>query len=787
MPVFTVSALVGVIGGFWLPVMSTAAVWPIILLVTGVPVFWLTGGRGLGMLVGFAASSLASHWYLDRALPADLVRQDIVLQGYIADTPVVTGAAQGFHLGVIRAPVAGSFPNKIYLRIYGTEPVPLAGECWQLHVRLKKPYSPVNTGVRDREIWALWNRVHARGYVRPGKLNRRLARACRMPLLTLRRVFSSRMRDVLADSPVVGLVEGITLGIRSGISPARWNTLRDTGTAHLMAISGLHIGLLAVGLWWPGRCCGWVINGYARNVKPLVVARLLALTGALGYAALAGFSVATLRASCMVAVALALGAAGRQISAAGILAAALLCALALNPGVVLAAGFWLSYLAVGLLVFCITRFAPATAGAPTGRCAAILQRIAHAARTQLLLCFGLALPGWLLFAQVSLIAPLANLFAVPIFSFWILPLALLGLVCLFIADEVAATLLSWSSIALEAMMKLLDSAASRQWAVWYPADGSIAVTFLLAVAVACCLLPRPVPGRILGLPLLLLAGLAAGWPDERVLSIRVVDAGQGQAVLIQTASHNILYDTGPAWPGGNAGQTTVVPLLRSLGVKRLDAVLVSHEDADHSGGADSIVRAIPTSMLLRVADISDVSAPGWRCQAPLHWRWDGVSFAVLHPVASTRGSDNNRSCVLLITVGPTTILLPGDIERQAEQELLARAEIGHVNLVLAPHHGSRTSSGDKFVTSLQADYVVFSAGYANRWNFPDPGVVDRWRDSGSCVLVTATTGSIEFVRTADGNLQPLTPARSRFRRPWALRNAVRAGCGGTVNAGKGGV
>jgi competence protein ComEC len=787
MPVFAVSALVGVIGGFWLPVMSTAAAWPIALLVTSVPVFWLTGGRGLCVLAGFAASSLASHWYLDRALPADLVRQDIVLQGYIADTPVVTGAGQGFHVGVTQAPVVGSFPQKIYLKIYGTEPRPLAGECWQLHVRLKKPYSTVNSGVRDREIWALWNGVHARGYIRSGLLNRRLASACRTPLLRLRRAFSSRMRDVLPDSPVAGLVEGITLGIRSGISPARWNTLRDTGTAHLMAISGLHIGLLAVGLWWPGRWCGWVINSYARNVKPLAVARLLALAGALGYAALAGFSVATLRASCMVALALALGAAGRRISAAGILAAALLCALALNPGVVLASGFWLSYLAVALLIFCITRFAPAASGAPTGRCAAILQRIAHAARTQLLLCFGLALPGWLLFAQVSLIAPLANMVAVPVFSFLILPAALLGLACLFLADEVAATLLSWSSAALEALLKLLDSIAGWPWAVWYPADGSITVIFLLAVAVACCLLPRPVPGRIVGLPLLLLAGLAAGWPDERILSIRIIDAGQGQAVLIQTARRNILYDTGPAWPGGNAGQTTVVPLLRSLGIKRLDAVLVSHEDADHSGGADSIVRAIPTDMLLRVAAKADVSPPGWWCQAPLHWRWDGVSFAVLHPVASTRGSDNNRSCVLLITVGNTRILLPGDIERQAEHELLARAEPGRVNLVLAPHHGSRTSSSDEFVTALQADYVVFSAGYANRWNFPDSGVVDRWRDSGSCVLVTATTGSIQFVRTADGNFQPLTPARSTFRRPWALRNAVRAGCSGTVNAGKGGV
>ena len=790
MPVFAISALVGIITGLWVPVFSSALYWPITMLICGSLAWWLAGPPLLVVIVALGAASLQGHWFLESRLPASIVGQDIVVEGVVADLPRVTESTRSFMLRVVQGPSYGGFPQHILLRIYAAEPAPVAGERWVFKVRLKPPISSVNTNGFDFETWLLANHIHARGYVRSSEINRRVARAgSHTQILRLRNRLRGKLQSALDSSPVLPLITGISIGVRDGISAETWQILRASGTSHLVAISGLHVGLIAMACWWPGRLLGWLLHCIGLVAEPMVVARCCVFLGTCTYGLLAGFSIPTIRASIMVIVVLLLATFQRQRQASGVLSVALLVVLALDPLSVLAPGFWLSFLAVALLYTFLGRDWPRCdqdASVPIKFFRKLGFVLRQSGKSQLLLSAGLALPCLFFFAQLSLIAPLANLVAVPLFTFWILPATLIGLTLLTLQCDIGVTLLNFAAVGLEWLMGFLGHLATLPAAVWQP--GYIAWSFVaLALGgIILCILPRPFPGQMAGLVLIVLVVTRESAPDKPQLRVRVLDVGQGLAVLVQTPAHNLLYDTGAAWRGGDAGDSIIVPELVAAGVRFLDVLIVSHDDADHSGGAKSILKAIPVGEIISSGE-KDYGATvrTRKCRRGQSWQWGKVAFDMLHPGDEKTWSKNDASCVLRISVAGSTLLLPGDIEAKAELSLLRRFGLRKVDLVLGPHHGSSTSSSRAFVSELAASYVIFGTGYANRWKFPVVEVVGRWVANKGCVLTTANSGALDFVTATGGGFRLVSAARASLWRPWPLRNPAAGHCIGTINGADG--
>jgi competence protein ComEC len=256
--------------------------------------------------------------------------------------------------------------------------------------------------------------------------------------------------------------------------------------------------------------------------------------------------------------------------------------------------------------------------------------------------------------------------------------------------------------------------------------------------------------------------------------LTVLDVGQGLATVVETRSHVMVFDAGPSYrSGADAGQLVVVPYLQSRGIHRVDALVASHDDDDHKGGASSVVAALDVEQTIVGPSVRSLGpgaerAGAWvRCRAGRRWVWDGVSFEWLHPGAGPYERDNDSSCVLRVSSGEHRFLLTGDIEVAAEAEVLTTARLGPVEIVVAPHHGSRTSSSPAFVAATRPRWVVFSVGHRNRWGFPAPAVVARWERVGAHTLRTSASGAICFVAQPGKPLSDPGQWRIDRRRLWA--------------------
>ena len=785
MPAIAISALVGAIAGLWVPVFSTGAFWPVTMLLSSSLVWWLAGRPLFVAIIAFALASLHGHWYLEYALPESLVGQDLSVDGVVVDLPHVSEKSTGFLFRVETDPVHNAFPALLALRTYAAQPSPKAGERWRLKVRLKRSVSMANLGGLDYESWLFARHVHARGYVRNSTINRRLAESTRdTVLLRFRSDLRDTLEHVLENNPALPLITGISIGARDGITRETWRILRDSGTGHLIAISGLHIGLIGLACWWPGRLLGWLMQCIGVIRFPLVVARSCVLLGSCSYAMLAGFSIPTMRASVLMTVVVLLALMHRRRVTSDVLAVSLLVVLVIDPLSVLAVGFWLSFIAVALL-YAFLNDAREDHDEQAGWHNNLWLKYAVAVRrvcsSQLLLCVGLALPGLLFFSQVSLIAPLANLVAVPLFTFWILPATLTGLFLMTVSHSWGLSLLNFAAVGLNWIMEYLELLLRLPAVVWQPGYLRWSFVGLLLCGVVFWLLPRPFPGRWVGLTIFVYLLNAEHRPTGFQLRIRVLDVGQGLAVLVQTPNHNLLYDTGAAWPGGDMGASIIAPELKRDGVRALDLLVISHDDADHRGGAESVLAMIPTGMVLTSGKLRyGASVKSQKCRRGMKWQWDGVNFEILHPDGQTHWSENDASCVLRVRLADSTALLPGDIEERAEFQLLRQFDLRDTDLLIGPHHGSRTSSGAAFVRELAASYAIFSAGYANRWGFPLAEVLQRWEDSKACVLITAESGALEFVATKEGGFRLVATARTSLVRPWPLRRVAASHCINTI-------
>ena len=710
-------------------------------LACGYSRWWLAGG-GLGFALASVALGLALADRLDPALE----REPVELVGVVADWPVAESRRVVLTL---RVETPGTLPGRVRVSWYEPEGLPRPGERWRFEARLQRPRGLVNTGSGGREAWLLRQRIGATGYASGPAAGERLA-ANGDRWLALRGRAASRIDAAVPDARAAAVLKAISLGFRGGLDGQTRAALAATGTGHLLAISGLHVGLVAAFGAAAGGLWGRHLGGARRPTRDW--AALGALLAAFAYCALAGMPVSARRATLMTAVGLAALLLRRGGSVQAALGVALALVLLADPLAVLDPGLWLSFGAVATLVAVLAGRRTAS-----GKLPALL-------RIQAALAVGMLALTVAWFGRVSLVAPLANLLAVPWFSVFVVPPALAGVGLSWLWPALGALPLTWAGLATELALEVIERLAAWPWAARAVAAPGPLALLLAGIGAAWCLLPRPAPGRLLAPLLFAPLWLSTASPlAPGAFELRVFDVGHGLAVLVRTRTRTLLYDTGPSWPGGNAAAWTVVPALRALGVRRLDALVISHGHADHMGGAPTVHAALPVANEWGGFGAEhDANHP---CRVGTSWAWDGVRFSILHPDENFRGGLNDGSCVLLVAGPGGRALLTGDIEARGERALLTAVGRLPVDLVVAPHHGSRTSSGPALVAATRPAWVVFSTNWRNRWGFPAEPVVARWQAAGAQPLSTERHGEIRI------RFEPGGPREPRWRRaeecrPW---------------------
>lgn len=725
-------------------------------------------------LFGFAASLrrlfvalllglLGLCWHLNWAnnrlaerLPAILEGKTLQIEGVVVGLPERSSIAQKFHFKILRSP-SGFFPRKVLLNYYGSSAI-IPGQYWRFSVRLNRPHGFSNPGVFDYEAWLFQQGISARGYVRDADSNQLITGSSKgavssaLHLHTARYSLKMRLQEMLNDFQYAGLLIALLIGDGSSISQEYWSLFGATGSNHLFVISGLHIGMVSGFVFWLALVVGKLLH-----IAPLFPAQKFAafsaLTAALMYALLAGFSLPTQRAFIMTA-ALFCGLFWNvryQISFRLLLAAFVV--LLLNPLAMINSGFWLSFIAV-LALF---TFAVSFQGAGTVEEleVSLRKRLDVCARflvwPQLVVFIALAVPLIYFTQQLTLLAPVVNIVAIPVIGFLVVPLSFLALFISYVHEGLAFQLFNAAHAAISLLIQFMEFllvwfSDSSQLQITQPSNWNILALFF---AVLLILLPKGVCRRALALPLLFCVlpipqGLSSS-PVEDALRLHVLDVGQGLAVIVQTRSHTLLYDTGANLsPDFNVGAAVVVPVLRALGIGSLDAVVVSHGDNDHAGGLTGVQSNIEIGSLISNVRFSAGNLSAERCRDTGVWVWDDVEFRFLQSGANYT-SENNSSCVLQIRHAMGRVLLPGDIEREAEAQLTRRygAELSS-ELLLAPHHGSLSSSSYAFIKHVEPEYVVFSTGYRNSFGHPHERVLERYGEFDSKILTTTEAGMISF-------------------------------------------
>ncbi|SEI62645.1 competence protein ComEC [Azotobacter beijerinckii] len=703
----------------FLPALPPWWLWSVLLL-GGLACLWFRRYPPALFLLGLGWACLSAHWALEGRLPAELDGRTLWLEGQVVGLPERADGTLRFQLEEVRSRRA-ELPRRLRLAWHGGPEI-RAGERWRLAVALKRPRGLVNPQGFDYEAWLLAQRIGASGTVKAGE---RLG----PPGVAdgWRDELRQRLRQVDAYGRA-GAIAALVVGDASGLSAADWRLLQDTGTVHLMVISGQHVALLAGLVYglvaWLARHGLW-----PRRLPWLPWACGLAFAAALGYGWLAGFGVPVQRACAMVAVVLLWRLRFRHLGLWLPLLLALDGVLLLEPLASLQPGFWLSFAAVAILALAFGGRLGAWSWAQT------LWRAQWTIALGLLpLLLALGLP-------ISLSGPLANLVAGPWVGLAVVPLALLGTLLLPL-PVLGEVLLQMAGALLAALFWLLGEMAAIVPA-WLPQTVPFWAWLLAGLGTLLILLPAGVPLRALGLALLLPLGFP---PEERVppgrADIWLLDVGQGLAVLLRTREHALLYDAGPRVDDFDLGERVVLPSLRSLGVTRLDGLLLSHADGDHAGGALAVLHGLPLGAVVSGEAQALPAALAARPCANREWQWDGVRFATWRWGAAQDG--NQASCVLLVKAGGERLLLTGDIDVVAERALLDSHPEWRADWLLAPHHGSRGSSSRALLEALAPRAMLISRSWNNAFGHPHPEVVARYRDLPAAIYDTARQGALQF-------------------------------------------
>ena len=732
-------------------------------------------------LLGWAQTGWQATERLATRLPHALEGLDLVVTGVVADLPQRLHNGQRFEFRPEAAHRLGDpvvLPPRLLLGWYSgwhedaTRHGPLAslraGQRWTFTLRLRRPHGTLNPHGYDVELAWFERGIGATGYVRDGPVPARLlAEAAGHPVARARQALRDAIEAAVPDRRASGVLAALSLGDQSAIDRSDWALFRDTGIAHLMAISGLHVTMFAwLAAWLVATL--WRLSPRACLRLPAPHAgRWIGLLLAIAYAVFSGWGVPSQRTVWMLALVTLLQSLGRRWPWPMVLASAAVLVTSVDPWALLQPGFWLSFVAVALLMASDPVRQPL---ATPSRWRRRLEPLWQGLRTQWVATLGLTPLSLVFFQQVSVVGLLANLVAIPLVTLVITPLALLG---------VFWTPLWWlGALLVQGLGEFLAWIAAWSGAVWRVAVAPVWAQLAGLLAAVLLILPWPWRLRLLALPLALPMLLPPReLPDHGRFELIALDVGQGSAVLVSTRHHLLVYDAGPQYSRDtDAGQRVLLPLLQGRGEWRIDRLLLSHRDSDHVGGAAALLRTLPVGELLSSLEpehpLLQTGVAARPCLAGQAWTWDGVDFEVLHPlqVEPAPGlKPNALSCVLRVAAGAPgggSALLTGDIERRQELALVAATPSERLasTVLLVPHHGSRTSSSEVFLDAVQAKVGLVQAGYRNRFGHPVEQVLARHRARGTQVVESTRCGA--WTWQGDAALQTARCERERRRRHW---------------------
>ncbi len=722
----------------------------------------------IGLALGFSWAILYAHHQLSWVLPETLTGKPLTLTGYIVTIPTVDPYQTTFLFSLETIKSENAIGNKtnrvhglIHLAWQNPHPALQIGEKWQLNTSLKKVHGQMNPGGFDNETWSFVAGIRATGSVISGKTDSILLNnaSYHFPIGRVREYFRDAIKKNLRPTQTSPWITALAIGERHAIPFEEWQILRNTGTNHLMAIAGLHIGLMAT-LAYTIFSWGW--RRYEKltlKIPAQQAGAIAALIIALIYSAMAGFSIPTQRACIMLSLFLLLLFLRRKIMPWQVWSIALFSVLLLNPLIVLTESVWLSFASVALIIYGMHgRLAPQGLWWKHGR-------------IQWVIALGLIPLSIWLFQQCSWVSFIANSIAIPWVGFLVVPLTLSGCFLLLFSAKIGGFVLGIADKILAVLWKILTYLSHISWGSWYQTIPHISYIIMACIGMIILLVPAGFPGRYLGilwvLPLLL---YKPDCPNTGDVWFTLLDVGQGLSAVVQTQHHTLVFDAGARFSENNdMGNTVVVPFLRTLGINHLDKLIISHGDNDHIGGAFAVLKQMPTYLIQSsVPARFPGTTPATYCLQGQQWEWDRVQFEFLYPPVEKLGLDNNSSCVLRITSGQRHILLTGDIEKLAEYYLVNfSSEKLAADILVAPHHGSKTSAVDEFIHDVHPSIVLFPVGYRNRYHFPTPSVLEKYHFLGVAAYDTVHAGAIQFkINARQNSISKPVLYRSEHRAYW---------------------
>lgn len=723
------------------------------------PHFRLTGL----LIAGFLWAQAVILWQLDHRLQPEWNNKRLIVVGEVLNLPVRRNTSTSFLIRPLSIPgYSHKLPQKIRLNWRAAPESLAAGQTWQWNVKLRQPHGYQNPGGFDYEKWLMLKGVHATGYVLNNKPSRLLDQNS-LGFNQFRRKIVRHIDRHCANCEFKGLIQALAVGYRANILPYQRLSLQQTGTAHLIAISGLHIGIIAGVFYWLGLVLWKTVIIHDRlNRKELAL--ISAWLAGLAYSLLAGFDLPAQRALIMLTVVFISQLLRIPFNLLNSIVISMIAILIVSPLSVLSGSFWMTFCA--LLILVLGSF--------------LLRRKEHERFYRLrqivtiqwlfsLLFIPLSIQ---IFGQIHSASLLANIIAVPWVSFVIVPLNFLLLILFWLPSSFLEMLYQGLNHLLYWLMMYFDVLQQSGFQAIKLSFISTWQLILLFLIFGVFLLPA---GLLKHRRYLLLMPLLILWPQRKVLpdsfKLTVLDVGMGTSIVIQTRHHSLIYDFGPGnRQGYSLGEWVVLPYLQYQGITLPDRIILSHSDQDHVGGLYSVQQAFAKTLVLSgtaddVAHLFPEINQVLSCHEALPWEWDGVRFEFLSAGVIPSDRDNNRSCVLKITTSNASILIAGDIEARQEMNLLSVMKKSlAAEILIAPHHGSLTSSTTDFIRTVGAKHVVFTAGFLNRWGFPRAEVVDRYRQNGAKTYQTDELGSIEIECHTQGC--ELIPYRQQHPRLW---------------------
>lgn len=697
----------------------------------------------LAFFAGFLWILVNAKYVIDHWIPADIEAKPITVVGIIDSIPETRDNTTRFDFDIQHTVPNSIWPNPgcVKLRLRNTK-IPLnVGDQLQLNVKLKRPHGYANPGSFDTERHLFHNHIVAEGTV-VNKLSYQKLNSSILshPIDRLRMWLRDNINQALKNNEYSGIINALVVGVQSGITVQQWKVLKDTGTVHLVAIAGLHIAFVT------GFAMFIILQIWQKlpirflKIPVSIVTAIGGLAMAFFYAALAGFSIPTQRAVVMIAAFMLCILNKRHASAWQNYFLAMLIVLLLNPLSTLAPGFWLSFGAVGVILFGMKgRIQPKGLWWKWGR----IQWVLFLGLTPIMLA---------IFGMTSIISPLANFIAIPWVGFLVLPFCMLGSLCIIFSATLGAFFLKIAERSLALLWPILRWISEFPTATWVNATHDLWILLIAFLGTLLLLLPKGFPGKKMGfiflLPLFLIKPVVI---DPNTARVTVLDVGQGLSTVVETQNHVLVFDTGPKLnPGFDTGDRVVLPFLATRGRNNIDALVISHGDNDHSGGAQSILKAMKVKTIITSEPNLFPDYNTMPCFAGQHWAWDGVLFEMLHPTSIFTKKRNDHSCVLKITAGRQSVLLTADIEAKSEQSILENLpEKLPSTIMLVPHHGSRTSSTLEFIRAINPEIAIIPVGYLNQYGHPKPDIVERYKKENIKLLDTVQQGAITFTLNKD--------------------------------------